>query len=209
MVVDTIHAVWHRPHIDRSMRRVRLGHRSMVIWFTGLPGSGKSTLAHAVEERLFQQHRVATYVLDGDNVRHGLSGDLGFDVASRAENIRRIGEVCRLFLDAGVVVLCAFISPDRRERERLRSMFEAGEFVEVYVQTPLEVCESRDPKGHYRRARAGEIQNYTGISAPYEEPVNPEMVVSTEQDSVERLVERLVGWLEREGLFGGGSEAGG
>lgn len=177
--------VWHQTAVGRARREGLNGHRSAVLWFTGLSGSGKSTLANAVEERLHAM-QCRTFVLDGDNVRHGLCGDLGFSDEDRVENIRRIGEVARLFVDAGVITLTAFISPFREDRDRVRRLLPEGDFIEVYCQAPLEVCEARDPKGLYRRARAGEIKAFTGISSPYEEPIRPELVVDTSTLSLDQ-----------------------
>lgn len=180
-------------HVGDAQRAANLGHGSSTVWFTGLSGSGKSTLAFAVEEALLGRG-VAAYVLDGDNVRFGLNRDLGFSPEDRTENIRRIGEVCRLFQDAGLVVLTAFISPYRVDRDRVRELHPEGCFVEVYVDTPLEVCEKRDVKGLYARARAGEIPEFSGISAPYEPPHNAEIEVDTERslhDCVEQIVAHL------------------
>jgi len=165
-------------HVDANARAANFGHASRTVWFTGLSGSGKSTLAFAVERALIDRG-AATYVLDGDNIRFGLNRDLGFAPEDRTENIRRIGEVCRLFQDAGLIVLTAFVSPYAADRDAVRSLHPQGAFVEVFVDTPLEVCESRDVKGLYAKARAGEIPNFTGISAPYEAPVNPELRVDT------------------------------
>lgn len=175
--------------------RARLfGHRAATVWFTGLSGSGKSTLASAVEGRLVDAG-VAAYVLDGDNVRHGLNRDLGFSAEDRTENIRRIGEVCRLFYDAGIVVLSAFISPYRADRDRVRSLHPAGGFVEVFVDTPLDVCESRDVKGLYAKARAGEIADFSGISAPYEPPTDPDLRLDTDEMGVQACVEAVLAHL--------------
>ena len=176
--------VWHEATITRVQREQLNGHKSRVLWFTGLSGSGKSTLAHALEEKLYEKG-FHTYVLDGDNVRHGLCGDLGFSDRERIENIRRIGEVSRLFVDAGILVLTAFISPFRDDRNKARSLLETGDFLEIYCKCSLEVCEERDVKGLYKRARSGEIKAFTGISSPYEEPVNPELVVDTGKDSLD------------------------
>ena len=170
--------VWHHATVTRARREAQNGHRGAIIWFTGLSGSGKSTLAHAVEETLHQQG-CRTFVLDGDNVRHGLCGDLGFSAKDRVENIRRIGEMAKLFMEAGVIVLTAFISPFRADRERVRGMVEHGDFIEIYCDAPIEVCESRDVKGMYKKARAGQIAEFTGISSPYEAPENPELTVNT------------------------------
>jgi len=167
-------------HVDGSARAANFGHESYTVWFTGLSGSGKSTLAFAVEKALVARG-VAAYVLDGDNIRFGLNRDLGFSPEDRTENIRRIGEVCRLFQDAGVVVLTAFISPYVADRDQVRALHPEGRFVEVFVDTPIEVCEARDVKGLYKKARAGEIGEFSGISAPYEPPANPEITVDTSQ----------------------------
>ncbi len=191
--------VWHHATVNRERRNQQNGHKSVVLWFTGLSGSGKSTLAHAVEERLHQQGS-RTFVLDGDNVRHGLSGDLGFSEADRKENLRRIGEVCKLFIEAGTIILTAFISPYRADRDRVRGLMPHGEFLEVYVDCPLEVCEQRDVKGLYKRARAGEIAAFTGISAPYESPVNPELAVHTAQETLDESVERVLELLHVRGV---------
>ncbi|MFW2381516.1 MAG: adenylyl-sulfate kinase [Acidimicrobiales bacterium] len=180
-------------HIDSAVRAANFGHPSFTVWFTGLSGSGKSTLAFAVEKALVEKG-VAAYVLDGDNIRFGLNRDLGFSPEDRAENIRRIGEVCRLFSDAGVVVLTAFISPYVADRDQVRALHPDGTFVEVFVDTPLEVCEARDVKGLYEKARAGEIGQFSGISAPYEPPVNPEITVDTSrpvQECVAEIIETL------------------
>jgi bifunctional enzyme CysN/CysC len=177
--------------VDKVARRTLNGHTSRVIWFTGLSGSGKSTIANALEKALHAQG-IRTYVLDGDNVRHGLNSDLGFTDADRVENIRRIGEVAKLMVDAGVVVLTAFISPFRTERDMVRGLFEDDEFVEIFVDTPIEVAEARDPKGLYQKARRGEIPNFTGIGSPYEPPLHPEVHIHTENESVEETVQRLL-----------------
>ncbi len=183
--------VWHHATVTRARREAQNGHRGAIIWFTGLSGAGKSTLAHAVEEELHQRG-CRTYVLDGDNVRHGLCGDLGFSTQDRIENIRRIGEVAKLFMEAGVIVLTAFISPFRAERERVRSMVEHGDFIEVFCNSPIEVCESRDVKGIYKKARAGQIVDFTGISSPYEAPENPELKVNTGVEDLETCVQQVI-----------------
>jgi bifunctional enzyme CysN/CysC len=185
----------HKLDVDKETRRHLNGHTSKVLWFTGLSGSGKSTIANALERALHDQG-IRTYLLDGDNIRHGLNNDLGFTDADRVENIRRIGEVAKLMVDAGVVVLTAFISPFAAERRMARDLFEDGEFIEIHVDTPLEIAESRDPKGLYKKARKGEIPNFTGISSPYEAPENPEIRVSTEISSVDEIVADLVKQLE-------------
>ena len=182
---------WYDRRLSKDDHRKRSGHHSMVLWFTGLSGSGKSTLANRVEEMLFQQG-CNTYILDGDNVRHGLNGDLGFSEHDRRENIRRIGEVAKLFVDAGVLVLAAFISPYRKDRDRVRALFEASEFIEIHVKCALSTCEERDPKGLYRKARAGELPDFTGIDSPYEEPENSELVVDTGALSIEDSVQCIL-----------------
>jgi adenylylsulfate kinase len=191
--------VWHHATITRERREQLNGHRGAVLWFTGLPSSGKSTIAHAVEDEL---HRMAcrTFVLDGDNVRHGLCSDLGFSAQHREENIRRIGEAAKLFVEAGNIVLTAFISPFRRDRERVRGLFQHGDFLEIYCSCPVEVCESRDPKGHYQRARAGEIKDFTGISAPYEEPYDPDLKLDTGANPLEACVARVCAVLMERGI---------
>lgn len=170
--------VWHQATVTRTRREAQNGHRGAIIWFTGLSGSGKSTLAHAVEETL-HLNGCRTFVLDGDNVRHGLCADLGFSEEGRIENIRRVGEMAKLFMEAGIIVLTAFISPYRADRERVRGMVEKGDFIEIYCDASIEVCEQRDVKGMYKKARAGQIAEFTGISSPYEAPENPELVMNT------------------------------
>jgi bifunctional enzyme CysN/CysC len=177
--------------IDKAARRTLNGHTSRVLWFTGLSGSGKSTIANALEKALHKKG-IRTYVLDGDNVRHGLNSDLGFTDADRVENIRRIGEVAKLMVDAGIVVLTAFISPFRAERDMVRELFAEDEFVEIFVDTPLEIAEARDPKGLYQKARRGEIPNFTGIGSPYEAPINPDVHIHTENESIDEVVNRLL-----------------
>ena len=184
-------AVWHPVSVARSERERRNGHRAVVLWFTGLPSAGKSTLAHAVEQRLFAQG-CRTFVLDGDNVRHGLCADLGFSAAERAENVRRIGELARLLVEAGTITLAAFISPFAADRARLRSMFASGDFLEIYCECPVAVCEARDPKDMYQRARAGEIAGFTGVSAPYEVPEHPELIVNTAQHPLDACVAQVL-----------------
>jgi adenylylsulfate kinase len=186
--------VWHHATVTRARREAQNGHRGAIIWFTGLSGAGKSTLAHAVEEQLYQMG-CRTYVLDGDNVRHGLCGDLGFSDADRVENIRRIGEMSKLFMEAGVIVLTAFISPFHADRDKVRAMVQPGEFVEIFCQCPIEVCEQRDVKGLYKKARAGEIGQFTGISSPYEEPARPELIVDTSILSLEEGVQQVIALL--------------
>ncbi|CAL1241750.1 adenylyl-sulfate kinase [Candidatus Methylocalor cossyra] len=187
---------WHHSRVTRSMRERRNGHRSFILWFTGLSGAGKSTLAHRVEEILFERG-CRTYVFDGDNVRHGLCADLGFSAADRSENIRRIGEMSKLFIDAGVIALTAFISPFRRDRQQVRALVEPGDFVEVFCDAPLEVCEERDVKGLYQKARQGVIPEFTGISSPYEAPIAPEITVHTGRDSLEHCAHQVITFLEQ------------
>jgi adenylylsulfate kinase len=176
--VQPANVLWHQAPVTREHRKDLSSHPSVILWFTGLSGAGKSTLAHAVEEQLFRMS-CRTFVLDGDNVRHGLCSDLGFSTEDRAENIRRVGEMAKLFLEAGIITLTAFISPFRSDRERVRSLVPQGDFLEIYCRCPLEMCEERDVKGLYQRARRGEVKDFTGISSPYEEPDNPELVVDT------------------------------
>jgi adenylylsulfate kinase len=191
--------VWHHATVTRARREVQNGHRGAIIWFTGLSGSGKSTLAHAVEETLHQQG-CHTFVLDGDNVRHGLCGDLGFSIKDREENIRRIGEMAKLFMEAGVIVLTAFISPYRADRERVRGMVEHGDFIEIYCDASIEVCEARDVKGMYKKARAGLISEFTGISSPYEVPKKPELTVNTGGTELEACVKQVIDEMVQRGL---------
>ena len=189
--------VWHEASISKEARREKNGHESFILWFTGLSASGKSSVANAVCAKLFEQQKQA-YVLDGDNIRHGLNNDLGFDEASRKENIRRIGEVAKLFVDSGQIVLTAFISPYQADRDTVRALVETGEFIEVYVRCSLEECERRDPKGLYKKARNAEIPNFTGISAPYEEPINPEFVVDSERFTIEQCADQLITFLKEK-----------
>ena len=192
---------WHIGEVDREARAAAHGHRGAVLWFTGLSGSGKSTIGHRVERMLIERGAFA-YVLDGDNVRHGLNSDLGFAAEDRVENIRRIGEVARLFADAGALVLSAFISPYRKDRDRVRGLMSPGEFIEVFVDTPLEICEARDPKGLYKKARAGEISNFTGLDAPYEVPENPEVHLQTANLSVDAAAAQVIRYLDEENILG-------
>ncbi len=190
----------HRGKVKKEDRQKLKGHKSAILWFTGLSGSGKSTIAHAVEEKLYQMG-IHTYVLDGDNVRTGLNKDLGFSPEDRKENIRRIGEVSKLFVDAGIIVLSAFISPYKKDREFVRNIVDDGEFIEIYVKCPIEVCESRDVKGLYKKAREGLIKNFTGIDDPYEEPENPEIVIETDKETVEESVEKIINYLKEKGYI--------
>jgi adenylylsulfate kinase len=192
--------VWHHATVTRARREMQNGHRSAIVWFTGLSGSGKSTLAHAVEENLHQQG-CRTFVLDGDNVRHGLSGDLGFSSKDRIENIRRIGEMAKLFMEAGVIVLTAFISPYRADRERVRGMVEHGDFIEIFCNAPIEICEARDVKGMYKKARAGQIAEFTGISSPYEVPENAELTVDTGRAELDACVQQVISGMAQRGLI--------
>ncbi|WP_020562138.1 adenylyl-sulfate kinase [Methylosarcina fibrata] len=186
--------VWHHATVTRERREQLNGHRGAILWFTGLSGAGKSTLAHAVEEKLHQMG-CRTFVLDGDNVRHGLCGDLGFTTEARIENIRRVGEVAKLFMEAGVIVLTAFISPYRADRDRVRSMVVPGDFLEIYCNSPIEICETRDVKGLYKKARAGQIQEFTGISSPYEVPLHPDLTVDTGSVDLDACVQQTLKFL--------------
>ncbi|MGY3186374.1 adenylyl-sulfate kinase [Lysinibacillus sp. TE18511] len=192
--------VWHEASITKEQRHTQNKHQSFILWFTGLSASGKSSVANAFAHRLFERGNQA-FVLDGDNVRHGLNKDLGFDEAGRKENIRRIGEVSKLFVESGQIVLTAFISPYREDRQVVRELVEEGEFIEVYVRCSVETCEKRDPKGLYKKARNAEIPNFTGISAPYEEPANPEIILDTERYSIEECVDRLTDILTSKGYI--------
>ncbi|MFD1457770.1 adenylyl-sulfate kinase [Scopulibacillus daqui] len=186
---------WHASSISKSERRLRNGHHSFVIWFTGLSGSGKSTLANAVAGRLFDDH-LQSYVLDGDNIRFGLNKDLGYSERDRKENIRRIGEVAKLFVDSGSVVLTAFISPYKEDRRAVRELLKADEFIEIFVKCSIDECEKRDPKGLYQKARNGEIKAFTGINAPYEEPDKPEMIIDTEHFTIDQCVNQIIDYLK-------------
>ncbi|MCC5797783.1 MAG: adenylyl-sulfate kinase [Methylophaga sp.] len=186
--------VWHSHKVSRAARAQQKRQQPCVLWFTGLSASGKSTIAGAVEQKLFELGH-HTYLLDGDNVRHGLNKDLGFSDADRVENIRRIGELSKLFADAGLIVLSAFISPFRSDRRLVRDLMADGEFVEIYMNTPIEVCEQRDPKGLYQKARKGEIKNFTGIDSEYEVPEQPEVVLNTAECSVEECAALVIDYL--------------
>jgi adenylylsulfate kinase len=191
---------WHAGNITRADRERAVGQRGVTVWLTGLSGSGKSTIAVAAEAELVKRGRLA-YVLDGDNIRHGLNKNLGFSPADRTENIRRIGEVAKLFTDAGVIAFTSFISPYRADRDAVRALFAKGDFVEAYVAASVETCEGRDVKGLYQKARAGQIPEFTGISAPYEEPLSPELVLDTNKQSVEQSVGALIQYLEKGGYL--------
>lgn len=192
--------VWHQASVSKQEREKATGNKSLVLWFTGLSGSGKSTVANVVSRKLFEAGK-NTYVLDGDNVRHGLNKDLGFSDEDRTENIRRIGEVAKLFVDAGHIVSTAFISPFQADRDQVRGLLEDGEFMEVFVKASLAVCEERDPKGLYKKARSGEIPEFTGITSPYEEPAAPELVVDTENNSIEEAADLVIAELEKRNLI--------
>jgi adenylylsulfate kinase len=191
----------HEGKVKRKQRWKLNKHKTVLVWLTGLPGSGKSTISHELEYRLFQR-RIKTYVLDGDNVRQGLCKDLGFSAEDRRENLRRVGEAARLFLDAGIVTVAAFASPYRADRLMVRQMFEPGDFIEVYLKCDLKVCEARDPKGLYKKARSGEIKNFTGVSDPYEPPENPEIVLDTDRLSIEESVGKIMDYLGEKGVIG-------
>jgi adenylylsulfate kinase len=193
--------VWHQGAVTRGDREKMNGHRGATVWLTGLSGSGKSTIAVDLEKRLCERG-VRTYILDGDNIRHGLNKNLGFSPEDRTENIRRIGEVAKLFTEAGVVALTAFISPYRADRDQVRALMGDGDFVEVHVDCPVEVCEQRDVKGLYKKARAGEIKEFTGISAPYEAPAKAELTINTAGQSVEDSAKQILSYLESKGIVG-------
>lgn len=187
---------WHDSEVTKEERQNRNGHKSAVIWFTGLSGSGKSTVSVALEKALFNEGK-QTYRLDGDNVRHGLNKNLGFSPEDRTENIRRIGEVAKLMVDAGSITVTAFISPYKQDRDNVRAILEDDEFIEVYTKCSVEECENRDPKGLYKKARSGEIPEFTGISAPYEDPDHPEIILDTEHESINQSVDRVIQYLKQ------------
>jgi adenylylsulfate kinase len=192
--------VWHDTNITKNDRNSLLNQKPCVLWFTGLSGSGKSTIANAVEKKLFNKSR-KTYLLDGDNVRHGLNKDLGFLESDRIENIRRIGEVSKLFVDAGLIVLTAFISPFKSDRQIAKSLVGYDEFIEIFIDTPLEICEERDSKGFYKKARSGAIKNFTGIDSPYEKPENPQIHIKTAKNTVEECVDIIINHLIKFGYI--------
>ena len=192
--------VWHNPTVFRSDREKLNKHKSVILWFTGLSGAGKSTLAHAIEDHLHKLG-IRTFVLDGDNIRRGLCKDLGFSDADRTENIRRIGEVSKLLMDAGIITLTAFISPFRKDRQIVRDLVNKGDFIEIYCNADLAVCESRDTKGLYRKARAGQIPEFTGISSPYEKPEQPELVLETGNQTIEKCVEQITIFLQSNSII--------
>jgi len=191
---------WHEAEITQEAREKMLKQKGVVLWFTGLSGSGKSTLAHAVEKRLFKAGHL-TYVLDGDNIRHGLNKNLGFSPEDREENIRRIGEVAKLFTEAGIIAMTAFISPYRADRDKARSLVDDGRFIEIFCQCSLDECEKRDPKGLYKKARAGEIKQFTGIDAPYEAPENPEVIIETDKYDLDECASRVLSYLETKSII--------
>ncbi len=191
---------WHDGDITKLDRERLIQQKGVVIWFTGLSSSGKSTIARAVEERLFERGHLS-YVLDGDNIRHGLNKNLGFSPEDREENIRRIGEVAKLFADAGLITMTAFISPYRKDRDRNRGLLQGGEFIEIFVKVSLDVAEKRDPKGLYKKARTGEIKEFTGISAPYEEPLNPELTLDTDKLTLTQCQDAVIRYLEENGII--------
>ena len=191
--------IYHKASVTRQRRNKLNNHRSIVLWFTGLSGSGKSTIAHALEEKLFQKG-CRTFVLDGDNVRHGLNSNLDFSEKGRTENIRRISEVSKLMMESGLIVMTAFISPFNKDRDEARKLISNDDFIEIYCKASLETCEARDVKGLYKRARAGEIKNYTGIDSPYEKPEKPELVIDTDQQSLEESISNILDFLKSNGV---------
>jgi len=192
--------VWHEHHVSKEERAALKNQRPCILWFTGLSGSGKSTIANAVESKLVERQK-HTYLLDGDNIRMGLNKGLTFSDEDRVENIRRIGEVAKLFVDSGLIVLTAFISPFQKERDSVRELMQEGEFIEVFIDTPLEICESRDPKGLYQKARSGDIPNFTGISSPYELPSKAEIHIKTDKLSIDASVTQIISFLEEKGYL--------
>ena len=198
--MQSINTVWHHATVTRHRRNQQNNHKSAVLWFTGLSGSGKSTLAHCVEEELYQLG-CRTIVLDGDNVRHGLCGDLGFSDVDRKENLRRIGEMSKLFVEAGVITLTAFISPFSDDRNRVKSLMTQSEFIEIFVDCSIDVCEKRDTKGLYKKARKGEVANFTGISSPYEPPENPDLVVDTGSQTLDESAKLVMNLLIDRGII--------
>src|SRR6516165_6301441 len=200
--IKATNITWHEGHVTRDERSSMLKQKGCTIWFTGLSGSGKSTFAYTLEHALVQRGHLA-YVLDGDNIRHGLNKNLGFSAADREENIRRIGEVAKLFADAGLITMTSFISPYRKDRDNVRALHAVGQvpFVEIYVKTPIDVCEKRDPKGLYKKARAGELKNFTGIDDPYEEPLHPEVVLDAARTSPQEAAVQLLEYLKKQGII--------
>jgi adenylylsulfate kinase len=200
MPLKNANTIWHNATISRADREDLHNHRSTILWFTGLSGSGKSTLAHAVEDYLYNLN-ISTFVLDGDNVRHGLCSDLGFNDKDRIENIRRVGELAKLMIEAGIITLTAFISPFKSDRNTARNLVPHGDFLEIYCECPIEICEQRDVKGLYKKARAGQIPFFTGIDSPYEAPENPELVVDTQKLCLEDSVQQVIVLLEQRGII--------
>jgi adenylylsulfate kinase len=202
--IKATNITWHEGHVTRQERGRLLGQRGATLWFTGLSGSGKSTVAFTLEHALAQRGRLA-YVLDGDNIRHGLNKNLGFSAADREENIRRIGEVAKLFADCGVIAMTSFISPYRKDRDGVRALHAASKlpFIEVYVNTPITTCEQRDPKGLYKKARAGELKNFTGVDDPYEAPLHPELSIDATNTSPQQAAVLLLDYLATQGILGG------
>ncbi len=198
--MKSTNVVWHQAMISRVDREVQNGHKSIILWFTGLSGAGKSTLAHGVEARLHQMG-CRTFVIDGDNVRHGLCGDLGFSAEDRTENIRRVGEVAKLFTEAGMITLTAFISPFKADRDRVRALVPEGDFFEIYCKADLAICEDRDVKGLYQKARAGQIKEFTGITSPYEAPETPELSVETGAKTLEDCIDEVINALMKQGII--------
>lgn len=198
-MIKSTNVTWHQSHVTKEERIKSLNQKPCILWFTGLSGSGKSTIANALERALFNQN-IKTYLLDGDNVRHGLNKDLGFSDSNRVENIRRIGEVSKLFVDSGLIVLTAFISPFKSDRQIARSLIEYDEFIEIFVNTSIQTCEKRDPKGLYKKARNGDIKNFTGIDSPYEKPEHPQIEI-TEDLSIEQSVEKILNYLLKYGYI--------
>jgi adenylylsulfate kinase len=199
--IKATNITWHEGHVTRDERNALLKQKGCTIWFTGLSGSGKSTIAYTLEHALVQRGHLA-YVLDGDNIRHGLNKNLGFSAADREENIRRIGEVAKLFADAGVITMTSFISPYRKDRDNVRALHDAGQlpFLEIHVNTPIETCEQRDPKGLYKKARAGQLKNFTGIDDPYEAPAKPELTLDATATSPQEATVLILQYLEKQGL---------
>lgn len=195
------HIVWHHSSVSKQDRRKNNNHYSCILWFTGLSASGKSTIANAVSKTLYELN-IQQYVLDGDNIRHGLNKDLGFTDLDRTENIRRIGEVAKLFVDSGQVVLTAFISPFQSDRNLVRALVPEDEFIEIYVECSIETCASRDPKGLYEKAKSGEIKNFTGVSSPYEAPLNPEIKLNTDEFSIQQCVDTVLQYLRNKNFIG-------
>jgi adenylylsulfate kinase len=192
--------IYHQASVTRERRNQSNNHQSVVLWFTGLSGSGKSTLAHALEEKLFNKG-CKTFVLDGDNVRYGLNSNLDFSDNDRKENIRRVGEVAKLMLESGLILMTAFISPFREDRAAVRNLISNNDFIEIYCKASLKTCEERDVKGLYKRARAGEIKNYTGIDSPYEAPENPELIIDTDKETLDESVSKIYRFLERKAII--------